>query len=477
MLEIGQMNRDSVEMVNIDMLVPKDHLLRKIDAAIDFTKIYEFVKDLYSEDTGRPSVDPVVLFKIVLIQHIYGIPSLRRTLEDIRMNLAYRWFLGYGITEIIPHFSTISYNFKHRFNSGTIEYIFRWILKEAATAGYLDTSAAFVDGTHIKANANLKKQIRKEVPKEAKRYAGTLLKEVNADREEHGKKPFDDNNHNDEEPPKETREVSESTTDPDSGIFHKGEHKKCFAYEAHTACERHNFVLDVVVTPGNIHDSIAFDPLYDELITHYPELKTIVADAAYKTPWICKRIFDDGRTLSTAYKRPMTKKDGLQWWKYVYDEYYDQVICPEYHLLNYSTTNREGYREYKSKGYLCRNCPSLTQCTANSKCEKTVSRHIWQKYIEMAEDVRHTPEYKELYNLRKETIERVFADAKEKHGMRYTLYRGLTQVTNWVKLKFAAMNLKKLAIRKWKEGLCSLFFWAIGSFFLKTKETQSLAFA
>lgn len=76
MLETGQMDRDNVEMVNIDMLVPEDHLLRKIDTAIDFTKIYEFVKDLYSEDTGRPSIDPVVLFKIVLIQHIYGIPSL-----------------------------------------------------------------------------------------------------------------------------------------------------------------------------------------------------------------------------------------------------------------------------------------------------------------------------------------------------------------------------------------------------------------
>lgn len=63
-----------------------------------------------------------------------------------------------------------------------------------------------------------------------------------------------------------------------------------------------------MVTPGNIHDSIAFDPLYDELIAHYPGLQTIVADAAYKTPWICKRIFDDNRILSTAYKRPMTKK-------------------------------------------------------------------------------------------------------------------------------------------------------------------------
>ena len=89
-------------------------------------------------------------------------------------------------------------------------------------------------------------------------------------------------------------------------------------------------------------------------------------------------------------------------------------------------------------------------CTQNAKCEKTVTRHIWQDYVEMAEDARHTPEYRDIYKLRKEKIERVFADAKEKHGMRYTQYRGLAQVTNWVKLKFAAMNLKKLATWKWK---------------------------
>ena len=88
-------------------------------------------------------------------------------------------------------------------------------------------------------------------------------------------------------------------------------------------------------------------------------------------------------------------------------------------------------------------------CTENAKCEKTLLRHVWQDYVEMAEHIRHMAVYKELYRLRKEKIERVFADAKEKHGMRYTQYRGLAQVTNWVKLKFAAMNLKKLAIWKW----------------------------
>ena len=94
MLSKNQDERNVMEIVSIDTLVPSDHLLRKIDEAIDFEHIYDIVKDLYCEDNGRPSIDPVVLFKIVLIQHIYGIPSLRRTLEEINMNMAYRWFLG-----------------------------------------------------------------------------------------------------------------------------------------------------------------------------------------------------------------------------------------------------------------------------------------------------------------------------------------------------------------------------------------------
>ena len=172
-------NRNQVEFVSLEEMVPADHLLRQIDAAIDFNKVYEFVGDLYCKDNGRPSIDPVVLFKIVLIQHIYGIRSLRRTLEEVGVNMAYRWFIGYPLNEQVPHFSTVSYNFKHRFNTASVEYIFRWVLKAAADEGYLDTEAVFVDGTHIKASAKLKKQARKAVPKEAKRYAHELFDEIN----------------------------------------------------------------------------------------------------------------------------------------------------------------------------------------------------------------------------------------------------------------------------------------------------------
>ena len=81
-----------------------------------------------------------------------------------------------------------------------------------------------------------------------------------------------------------------------------------------------------------------------------------------------------------------------------------------------------GQNLLKSKGYICENCPTKHLCTENQKNEKTVTKHIWSDYIETVEDIRHTPEYKALYERRKETIERVFADAKEKHSMRYTTY-------------------------------------------------------
>ena len=444
MLNKEKEERYQAEIICMDELVPSDHLLRKIDKVIDFSRIYELVEDLYCPNNGRPSVDPVVLFKMVLIQHLYGISSLRRTAEEVRMNIAYRWFLGYQLNQQTPHFSTVSYNFKHRYTSETIEKIFVWILDEINNAGYLSPEAVFIDGTHIKANANIKKTVKKAVPKAAKIYEEQLMKEINEDREKHDKKPFN----NDKKPPEE-KIINESTTDPESGVFHKGEHKKCLAYTVQTACDKRGYIMDVTVNPGNVHDSVAFDELYDRATKHYPEINAVVMDSGYRTPWICKKVIDDNRIPVLPYKRPMNKKGFFPPYDYVYDFYYDCVICPNNKTLRYITTNREGYREFKSKGYICENCPKKNQCTENKKSEKTVTKHIWDSYLDKAEDIRHTPEYKALYEKRKETIERVFADAKEKHGMRFTLFRGLAQVTNWVRLKFAAMNLKKYAIHRW----------------------------
>mgnify|MGYP002341781759 CR=1 FL=1 len=88
----GRENRDQLEIFSIEGFVPADHLLRKIDSAVDFSHIYDIVEDLYCADNGRPSIDPVVIFKMVLIQHLYGLPLLRRTADEVSQTIAIAGF-------------------------------------------------------------------------------------------------------------------------------------------------------------------------------------------------------------------------------------------------------------------------------------------------------------------------------------------------------------------------------------------------
>lgn len=460
MLEKQNDNRREVTIIDIDRLVPKDHLVRKIEKVMEYEWIYKMVEPYYCLNNGRPGTDPVVLIKMVLIQHLFGISSLRKTVKEIDVNIAYRWFLGYGFLDNIPHFATISYNFCNRFPPELYEEIFKRILNKAINNRMVDTSIIFIDGTHIKASANNKKRQKEQVAKTAKIYEEQLHAEINADREEHGKKPFNDDNNT----PPEMKEVTVSTTDPDCGVFRKGEHKTEFAYEAHTACDKNGFIIGVEVTAGNVHDSIAFDAVYEKATAIISEAEIIAADSAYKTPWICKRILDDGRIPSMPYKRPMGKDGFYRPWEYKYDIVTDSVICPNGQAMKYSTTNRDGYREYKSNAKECVNCDWRTMCTTSKSCQKTVQRHLWAEYVEIAEDIRKTDLGKSSYILRSQTIKRVFADAKEKHAMRYTQHRGLPNVTNWVKLKFACMNLKKLSTWSW-DIFDNLTFWLYFRFY------------
>ena len=166
------MDRDLVEFVVIDQLVPKEHLLRKIDAAVDFTRLYEMVEPLYCEDNGRPSIDPVVLFKMVLIQHLYGLPHCGGQRTKSAQTSVTAGFWVYTLQEETPHFSTVSYNFRHRFTEETVDRVFAWILDEVTKAGYLSPKAVFIDGTHIKANANTKKQMKEQI----QQLPGTMQK-------------------------------------------------------------------------------------------------------------------------------------------------------------------------------------------------------------------------------------------------------------------------------------------------------------
>lgn len=166
MIRHGQMGFYSLED-----LVPQDHLLRHIDQYVDFDFIYDLVVDKYSLEHGRPSLDPVMLIKIPIIQYLFGIQSMRQTIKEIEVNMAYRWFLGLDFQDDVPHFTTFGKNYSRRFkDTDLFEQIFYHILDQAFAAKLVEPKLIYLDGTHIKAHANRNKFVNQEVAVEALIY-------------------------------------------------------------------------------------------------------------------------------------------------------------------------------------------------------------------------------------------------------------------------------------------------------------------
>ena len=487
----GEANRDQIELMSLDEMVPNDHLVRKLENALDWTFIYDMVKDSYCETNGRPSLDPIILIKLPVIQYMFGIRSMRQTIQEIRVNVAYRWFLGLNMRDTVPHFSTYGKNYVRRFQGTDLfEQIFQHILKECMKAGLVDESVVFVDSTHVKARANSKKYQDAIVEEQALWYEKELREEIDRDRKAHGKTPlkYDQpeleeeadgkEEDNGSEPPdgnskgkgkpnpntsrkkrahqKKEIHAKKSTSDPDSGWFRKGEHKNVFAYSVQTACDINGVVLGYSVHPGNENDGRTFHGLFEKISGL--AIETVVGDTAYKTPAIAKLLSDRKISLLSTYSRPKTKDGFYPKYEYVYDKYYDCYLCPANEVMRYSTTNREGYREYKSNPEVCGNCPHLQQCTHSKQHVKVVTRHVWQEMLDEAEANRYRDKLRGLYQYRKETIERIFGLAKELHGFRYTQQIGKAQMEMKAALTYACLNLKKLAKRRWKNRLTTCLF-------------------
>ncbi len=191
MLTKSEPVQNEMETVILEELVPADHLLRKIRKTIDFSFIYEKTKGLYCPDNGRPAIDPIKLFKILFIGYLFGIRSERQIIQEIQVNVAYRWFLGYNLTDKIPDASTISQNRRRRFNETDIaQNIFDEIVRQAIKHNLAEGKTLYTDSTHLKANANKNKFIKEEREISTKPYLEALDKAIEEDRERHGKNPL-----------------------------------------------------------------------------------------------------------------------------------------------------------------------------------------------------------------------------------------------------------------------------------------------
>ena len=437
MISINKNIQSEILMTTMEELVPEDSIFRKIDKYIDFTFIYDEVKDLYCKDNGRPSIDPVVLFKIVFIQALDGLKSMRQTCKKIKVDAEYRWFLGIPFGQDTPHFSTFGKNYERRFKDTNIfEKIFINIVKQAIKYKLVDGEIFYTDSTHKKANAN-KNKYDDCIVHNTKQRRKWLEEEINEERISQGKKPFEFKDEIEE------KHIKVSTTDKETGYYHRDNKEKGFMYLDHrTVDDKCNIIVDCYITKGNVHDSEPFIKRAEYIKNIFGfTIKKYAVDSGYLTLDIKKYFIDNNIFGVFGYRRYGTPESRQEKKKYEYvkelDIYYEKETGE---ILEYKgNIDRNGYKKYE-----------------NIDKTKSQRRHIHEEWNELFKKNRLSKEGQELYQKRKEHVERSFADSKQNHGYRYAMYKGIKKNQNYTWLICAAQNMKNIALKKEKVSEKSL---------------------
>ena len=443
MISINKNIQSEILMTTMEEIVPEDSLFRKVDKYIDFTFIYEEVKDLYCSDNGRPSIDPVVLFKLVFIQALDGIKSMRQTCKKIKVDAEYRWFLGIPFGIDTPHFSTFSKNYERRFKGTDIfEKIFINIVKQAQKYGMLNDEF-FMDSTHRKANAN-KNKYEDEIVKQVKKRKLDLEEEINEERKRIGEKPFEYKEEYEE------KHIKVSKTDPESGYYHRDNKEKGFMYLEHrTVNGKCNIITDAHVTKGNIHDSVVCTERLDYQKEKLGlEINKVGLDSGYDTLDI-KKYFEKENIFGVIQYRSYGQgKTEIRKYEFKYLKEEDCYVCPRTGIiLPYRNIDKQGYKKYYDRKS-CENCPFREKCCGKAKY-RTIRRLVCEEVNERARQRRLSKEGKELFKKRKTTVERSFGDSKQNHGYRFTLFKGVEKNQAYTHLICAAQNMKNIAIKRY----------------------------
>jgi transposase len=436
----------AIEMVTLDELVPPDHLLRKIDAVVDFSFIHDLTAPLYCADNGRPPLDPTLMFKALFVGYLFGVRSERQLVREIEVNVAYRWFLRLKLTDKVFDASTLSQNRRRRYQDETVaQAIFDRIVEQAMRLGLVEGRTLYTDSTHLKASANKNRFDVAPAAKSRAAYWAALDAAVEEDRAAHGQTPLPP------APPREpdVKPTKISRTDKDSGYMVRDGKPKGFFYLDHRTVDgKLGIITDSYATPASVHDSIPYLARLDRQRDRFAlPVSTVGLDAGYATAAIAHGLQERGIAGVTGYRNPTPPRPGMMRpSRFVYEPQADAYRCPQGQDLAYATTDRQGYRHYRSDPTICAACPLLASCTTNAKAQRTITRHVWQDAREQIDANRLKPWGKLVYARRKETVERSFADAKQLFGHRYARFRGLTRVKVQCLLAAAAQNIKKIAL-------------------------------
>ena len=422
--------------------IPPNHLVRKLDALLDFEPIRDQLEPFYSE-IGRPSVDPELMIRMLLIGYCHSIRSERKLCEEVRFNLAYKWFCGLGLEAPVPDHSTFSKNRHGRFReSEAFRLIFESVVTMCMKVGLVGGEGFAVDASVIEADAS--------------RYERVEGSEVDWTDEQKASRPVQeyltalDTENSPINPDQKPKAMSPS--DPAAAWTTRGRHKVQFAYSInHLIDLQAGVIVDVEATPTRISKEVdAAETMLDRTRESF-DLKPdrITADVAYGTGALLGKLVE--RDIAphipvwdqseVAAKGKFTRAD------FAFDKEENVYICPNGNKLRTSGTAHGGTTlKYVARKSDCTSCPLKPNCTTGS--ERHVSRDVNEAARDFARALMKTEDYRVSARQRK-MIETGFGDLKGNLGLTRLRLRGLSGANDEFLLAATVQNLRRLANTIW----------------------------
>ena len=438
--------------VNVERLIPRGHLLRRVDGVLKLDFLYELTAPLYSESRGRPSIDPEVFVRMILLQALYNIDSDRQVCEEVGFNLAYRWFCRLSLSDEVPDHSSIS-KIRDRLGEETYQKIFNHVISQCKDAGLVKGERILADGSHIQANASIYAMKKKEVKSNyndkippSARAAGVGASESkdglsNNDLKRDsiaGKKLSNDTHY--------------SPVDPEATLAGKHMEYKSLRYKTHHIADADSrVILDCHVTTGSEAETNVFIDRLEQTKNHLSlDIKEVIADRGYGAGENLEHLQKEMKIntniplWNTRIGQSFFKEVGFE-----YDSSKMTVVCQEGHAMK-RLKSTENHHRFQLSVNVCRGCPRYNTCLKASEIKqgcrgKKIQVSIHQDIYKAVLEQEKQPEFKTKLKERMWKMEGLFAEAKVHHGLRRARYRGRWKMQAQVYIISTVQNLKRLA--------------------------------
>jgi transposase len=455
-------------VVSLESAVPKAHFYRHLERSLDLAFVRDLVAAHYAE-AGRPSIDPVVIFKLHLVMFFEGIRSERKPIEIASLNLAHRWYLGYNLDEPLPDHSSLS-KIRTRLGLPVFRRFFEVIVEQCVAAGLIWGKELIFDATNTAqgapgANASMD-SIQPALHLVVDDHLAALAEtEADApDGKPHWELLEECRLDPDRPPTSKSGRQSDfrrSPTDPDAALMRPKGERACLGYQSHYVVDggKARIILHALITPGDVMEN---QPMRDQLrrviFRWRVRPKRVIADTTYGTIDNIRAVEESGIRAYVPLPDWEHQRPFFGPARFTYDAAQDVYVCPEGTLLRPMRWEYTAEKvEYRADAAICNACPMKADCTP-SDAGRAVHRSFHAEYLERVRGYHTTEAYQKAMRKRKGWIEPLFGEAKQWHGMRRFRLRGLMKVNMEGLFIAAGQNLKRLlsakgwGCRPWPDG-------------------------